>query len=452
MGLIGNYIHYTKKGYIEHGVTEDGKYQAWTSQRAMIQNKIENSSRTVNKKDLESFETLLNDIKEGKAVKTDNINNKVEKILQEKFKESLGTIDWSNWNVRKNKKGIGKINYKEHNVEKIGQKIKDIEKAIQEVKNSGDGQQYKRGSLAKIEEIKKAYKELTADLSKNEMIDTSLLKNLVSSNNYNFESIRREANKLIAEYATLPAINLQKGDLFENMIAYAPMVAASTAQKALGTVLGGDKEKVIINKDFFEDMYMTEEFKNGVLTTSSSQGKIDVHLEWEGSDLNISAKNVNLSKSYYIHILSGSSLLFLLQDVNTDFVNHFLNLNSIKGLAQEREKINEEVQLILMYKALTGDAYKRNAANVFAVNDNSSGGRSVKLYTMSELLKRIEEKEYYKQGVHIDNKRLGNFLFKNNWEGKKDIKSETEAKIRISNLLTDAHARKVNVSLNVNAL
>ena len=143
---------------------------------------------------------------------------------------------------------------------------------------------------------------------------------------------------------------------------------------------------------------MTEKFENGTLsTTRKSQGKIDVLLKWQGRDLKISAKNVNL-QACYIHILSGSPFLYMIQDLNGDFVNHFINVYSIQQkrgslaakFAKQRKDSMDAMKFILMYKALTGDNYNRNAANVFAINDNSASGKgSIKVYTMEQLIHKI---------------------------------------------------------------
>jgi len=58
-----------------------------------------------------------------------------------------------------------------------------------------------------------------------------------------------------------------------------------------------------------------------------TQDKLDVAFEWKGDLLNISAKNYSLANSdAMIHLLSGSSLLYLISNENPDFVNHWLNL------------------------------------------------------------------------------------------------------------------------------
>jgi hypothetical protein len=53
-------------------------------------------------------------------------------------------------------------------------------------------------------------------------------------------------------------------------------------------------------------------------------------LNWDGKDLGISAKNVNLDKGW-ARLVTDSSLLYLLQDEDPQFVNHFLNIFATHG-------------------------------------------------------------------------------------------------------------------------
>lgn len=121
----------------------------------------------------------------------------------------------------------------------------------------------------------------------------------------------------------------------------------------------------------------------------------------------ISAKNVSLD-SYYIHILDGSPLLYMLQDVDSEYVNHFLNIfASHKGhssksatVASYRTAMLQDIKLVLMYKAITGDVAGRKTANLFIVNDNRTG--SVKVYAIDDLIDKIEQQPI--DGIQLNGK------------------------------------------------
>ena len=49
MSAIGNYIHYTAQGYLEHGITKKGKFTAYKSQKeAIIKKALANSRSSLN--------------------------------------------------------------------------------------------------------------------------------------------------------------------------------------------------------------------------------------------------------------------------------------------------------------------------------------------------------------------------------------------------------------------
>jgi hypothetical protein len=63
-----------------------------------------------------------------------------------------------------------------------------------------------------------------------------------------------------------------------------------------------------------------------------TQDKLDVLFNWDGDELKVSAKNYKLEdSSAMIHLVSGTSLLYLISSEKTDFVNHWLNVITTTG-------------------------------------------------------------------------------------------------------------------------
>lgn len=483
MSAIGDYIHLTAEGYSKYGIAKNDKYKGKavdlaTSiriQRDEIYNRLKNNKGNITDDNIKIFEEILNTSKEklGQQKDDDNIIKiQLEKILDDKFKETLGTIDWSTLNVSAKESQKSSVPY----VKKSDMKLSTIEKSVQQLNKvintlrSTDGTANRKEIKQQIEALNKQYKELKNNIYKTDRGQTimSLSNDKKYSNKHlleDFESFSKNLNTLIKQYASIPAINLQKGDLFEYLIALAPLTAQDLATEAIenkirNSVLGGQREKVKFNKDFFTNI--TQEFENGTLsTTRNAQGKIDVQLKWSGEDLKISAKNVNL-QSYYIHILSGSSFLYMMQDLNRDFVNHFINVYSIqkKGgslaadFTQQREDSMDAMKFALMYKALTGDNYQRNAANVFVINDNSTSGKgSIKVYTMEQLINKLVSQRLYDSGITINGKTTLNekFKIKDNIAVNTAKDTQEAAKIRITNILAYLHSQKIHASLSTKA-
>lgn len=138
--------------------------------------------------------------------------------------------------------------------------------------------------------------------------------------------------------------------------------------------------------------------------------------------------------------------MYLLQDEDPQFVNHFLNIFATHGqkgsnkasLTAFRNRMLEEVKLILFYKALTGDTYGRKAANVFILNDNRTG--RVKVYSIPDLIDKVAQKPI--KGIQLNGKTFtASTSLKNNWH-------RDSAQARIGTLLAEAHSKKVKVSIN----
>lgn len=332
--------------------------------------------------------------------------------------------------------------------------IKKLNKLEDIIRQESQKEPIPRGLKTRIKELQKYYKDLARELAQAKEangLDSS--KAIMAREATTLREKRKYINELIKEYAAYPAVNLQKGTFFENLIAYAPYVAQSRAEEAIGQVIGDVVEDVSFNSSNFASQFLTEQITSEVLEkTTVSQGKIDVMIQWNGKDIGISAKNVNMNNFHYIHVLSGSSLLYMLQDINADFVNHFLNLYAQHGknrdgsssapydlqLNARKSAILQEVKLILLYKAMTGDTNGRSSANLFVVNDAATG--KVRVIDMYTLLENVSKENI--QGIQFNGKTFNEKIkFANVW-------NQSSPQQRISGLLLDVHAQKVTASLN----
>ena len=489
MSAIGDYIHLTAAGYENYGITKNSKNKGTdlaasiTTQKDDIYQRLKNNRGYVKNKDIKTFEKILNSTKKDlEQQKEDDGSTRAQlkKLLDEKFDASLGKVDWSTLNVSATKNQKNPVPYVRSSMKlsTVVESLQQLNKIINTLRST-NGAANRDKIQQQIQALNKQYGILKKQITRTDRGQTIIeLSNKYSGKNLfnnekdlleNFESFRENLNTLISQYSSMPAINLQKGDLFEYLVAAAPLSAQELAVNAIEekirkSVLGKDREEVKFNKKSFANV--TERFENGTLsTTRKSQGKIDVLLKWQGKDLKISAKNVNL-QAYYIHVLSGSSFLYMIQDLNGDFVNHFINVYSIQqkggslaaNFAQQRKDSMDAMKFILMYKALTGDNYNRNAANVFAINDNSASGKgSIKVYTMEQLIHKIISQGLYDRGITINGKTTLNEKFKIENNIAVDAVNNTQegnaqaAKIRITNILSYLHSQKIHASLSTKA-
>ena len=462
MSAIGNYIHLTAAGYNRTGTNrqrEGPSLDAATAlslEKDFIRQRIE-SYKSMN--DLSSLESEINNLLDvlGDRVEPSKTNwdNEVRQIIEdyltEEYGNTLQTIDWSNLDVNFTSvktKGVGKIktNYWQYKNWKstILSRINELNTYMENFSENKTTREY-QDAINRINTIKNDLYKGTYDM---------IAKNGWNTNKQNPLKIAiKDLNEIIAKYAAMPAISAQKGDLLEATIAVIPAMTKDMLNKEIGSFIKGrDKVSVTIDENNFKDKSWNIQLGDIVQTGRTSQGKIDVAFEWEGQQLNISAKNVNLKDRNFIHIMGGSSLLYLLQDENVDFVNHYFNLFSnhpdkkgnVAGYAAMRNAYFDVLKLMIAYKALTGDSFDRgnNQADVFIVSDSSgSHSRRVKVFSIGDILQKFLERPTSNLG--IANASSIQRLYAN-----KRVENSPSGIARVAAVLNEAHARKITASFN----
>lgn len=446
MAGIGDYIHYSAQGYLDHGVTVNGAFSAYASQKATILSKAQkNANGSLNKMEQKELAQVLKSMTQAGS----NTSNKyiqqaqtaVAQKMNELFGEALGDINWSTGDIGFKTDRVYRVGraYSSINEQDILNRIERVEQVL--IKRMQDGLVGTSEIRTQLNVLKQNYQNAVNQIKADKQA-RGLPTTLTSADAAKgLGAYRDQLNNIIQEWAAFPPVYLQKGTFFEHLIAQAPIVADYNAKAAVGKVVGDAVENVQINLDNFEGKYLTKQFKDDFIeTTRVSQGKIDVEMNWRGKDLKISAKNVNLGNRY-VQLLSSSSLLNLLQDEPTNFVNHALNilsahkgsLGAIKGM---RSGMIEELRLIILYKALTGDVGGRKKANLFIANDNKTGEVKIHdVYTILEQASKNISRGFAVKGV---NGRMNKFA--NPYKSSPDE--------RISALLADVHSRKISVGLS----
>lgn len=498
MSAIGDYIHYTASGYEKHGITKDGNFVAYNY--AIMKNNIMKriNSSQLTSKDKEQLQKALNNIlsdndKSGSV--ESKIRTEIQNILEEQFMETLGKIDWETGNisaasVQTSKEGTKSKITTDANQDSI--QLKTILSRIRALEGIRDN----LGTSAKKTELTQKIQEIYVQLNyiltngkkigkltelKNTKLEGMTNNKLISINSLgeNEDNLITKINTLMKAYAATPAINLQKGTLFEYVIALAPAIARVNAGENLEDVLNELKQSVVgdarsqieINfdkNDFTKDIDINQlSLKNYAVSDgiggrtaiayNASQEKIDIILSWNGKYIPISAKNIKLNSGYDVHILSGSSLLYLIQDESPDFVNHYFNIVAEHGSFVNGEPINnsdkinqnyqaahEAMKYILFFKAISGQTYGRQGAEIFLVNDNSQEG-GIRILEIADIVQKAVDNLDKFAIITSNGEAIENISIKNNW-------SSSGYSERITNFINSVHQQKISASIKASTI
>lgn len=279
-------------------------------------------------------------------------------------------------------------------------------------------------------------------------------------------------NQINAAFATLKfPKQAATGEVFEDFLTIAGLYAEGKAGQISDkliekTLLGGQRSNVLIHgSNFSSDFVDLDKLrKSGAFSKTGSfdsntnytfkegftQDKLDVQINWYGDTLNISAKNYKLKDdSDKIHLVSGTSLLYIMQNENVDFINHWLNTVTVNSFLSNDEPMNKNLlqeahttmKTIILAKALTGQNLGRNGvADTFVLNHRTK--KKIYVWTTKQFFDACEK--------NINNLSFKNYpnTIKNTWVGTdKNIPNQASAKDRISNLIAKVHTYKLHVSV-----
>lgn len=472
--LIGDYIHYTANGYNEYGIYRKQKSSPVTNFSDFANAEIDKiKCKEVNTTQLEQeLNSFFSNAQNGNLTKDQKAAQRaVMRQMNKEFGDKLGNITTTGdvtMSEQQKAKSIGKISdvakkdRSSLNPKKIMNKIHKLEKTLAFLENEvgNESTEYntlKTGLNAAKQEAESLYRDFIYDNT----IPDSAKAEIERENN-----IIDKLNSLIKTYAAMPAISLQKGEYFEFLVSYLQGVMngisireITKAMKEIKT--GGKTEEMKIDDSFFgikgdekDELYRINFSENTDMTIKKSQGKVDIIVDVEDQKIGASLKNVNLSKEHaWIHTVSGSNLLYFLQDMAPDFVNHFLNLNAAHkrntGEINETAKQNsrQAMKRVLAAKALSGATYGRKQADLFIVNNNQTG--KVQIFSMGKLTQALKNAKLESFSVKVGGKSINDL---NQFENKSVSDDDALGVQRISRLLSSLRKLKLDAGLQASFL
>ena len=480
MSAIGDYIHLTAAGYNKYGImrnskTENNSSFYFPSARDKELKKIKASLKdSVN---IQKMETQLNNFftetRNGEQSEiTQNVLNAVLEQMNEKFNKTLGNISVGTGDITVTKEmRDNAISQLKTFATKSGAKrlspsqVKNKVDQLQQVLNKLQGVEN-----TQAEELEQMLKNIELQMKNlyGEIIDTEKIPKGTKAVLNKEKNLKSQINKAIKAYAASPAVALQKGDFFEFLVPYVLGTANEYSIKEITDMMndlkvGGHSEDMTIKEENFgivddEGEIQRFDFDEDVLEIKKSQGKIDVNIIFNNDNIGASLKNINLSKKYgWIHTVSGSNLLFFLQDIEPVFVNHYLNLNAQHSSSKmKNEKGNDKINItlreqsrlamrsVLAAKALTGTTFGRKGADIFIVNDNKKG--KVRIVNMSSIIDALNTaKKSIGVSVKLDKGEMVEKqpLFLN----RSVAETDTLGKLRISKLLNSLRYIELSSSI-----
>lgn len=457
MSAIGDYIRLTTEDCI--GYNGYAQQKNWREQRLQQLQTIKSSTLT-------SITEAVEGITTPKTEKQKIFAKQVQNMIQNKWVKDFEDIDWQNLTVFtgddvKNG-GVGRIRLKNNQVTtKISTVVRKIEKLQQiilndlKTKNTSLTTEQLTALFDKkikpmMEAFEEAYNYSYTELKKfsDDKIDNLGLKVSQHRNRQiAIKTFMQETNALIEKYAEIPAIASAEGNLLEYVVAAAGQVTGSMAEQTIikqieDAVKGQQTVKTEFNRNILpaeiQEQVIQQNSKLNISSdTQSRRSKIDIQLEWDKEPLRISAKNIRIKDTHgWASLVDGSPLLTMIQNMDIDFVNHYLKLISYNKIPTElkdiRENTIEQMKLNLAFTALIGDQFSnsKDKVNVFVINDKN--GKGIKFIAIPDLVKKLKSTN---TSVKLNTKSISDFRL-------------LTKKMNLQQIIMKIHETKVHAAFN----
>lgn len=362
--------------------------------------------------------------------------------------------------------------------QEIKRAVTDIEKEIKNISMNAKNFSVDLRQKSSIQAAFKPCLEYLAEIEGN--------KKIISHNT----SLITMINNLI-ELMSSPTVSAIACDIGE----YTALIAAAAMQEEASNIVNNNlmqtvqsiksdvliadtREKSNTNQKLYDfaNLFNIKETDFEIVTTqkrdnNGSQTKIDIKLNDSNNDVGISVKNYNLSNNSYISLVGDTPFVSLLSE-EPEFAAHYLNivnahdytLGGKKGKGKEyvggssfssyRSKANEVLKMYSLLPALKGYSDRQNVDYVL-INDNSrSDINSVKLIHIYDIIREIVNNRNITNNISmkVGGKSIGQLgisqIWKNEWQGDRNLPDMASSKQRIVKLLADVHKTNISISIS----
>lgn len=487
MAGIGEYVHYRLKNYRAYGIginTVEGMSltQSYKQAHSELLANINRTKTALNLVTLENemnqtFDLLSKSPQPEDFYSKDSFEQKFKDLVEKKIEEKNNGhwIDWTNLSVNSlgSQFSQAKMKYGQKNTSNDYFQLKTWDKFKQLVAQSKN---VLTGALAKgaisqseANALAKQFQQIDANIAQQE---TAIAQNGIKKQTKNLESLFKRYNDIVSQYE-LPS-KKEFGDLGEFVAEFCLLKAAGFSNKTVSRLIkshiqnpiGMQKSTTTLTfSDFLKEddlreqlggTYSIEEAQGGRIiatTLSGSQNTIDIQTRFE--DKIIANNSVKNKDSVYapIKILGGAPFTSLFNLVNTDFVNHYMNLlafskNYSNWISQRANPLWEKA---IMVRGLSGQRTKGNSglANIFIVFDRKA--QKFRLFSIQDILFRSLWGEGSPKGLELTGDPLPTSV-DNTYVGYKSRSLYSDASKRIAKIIGNLHNIKINASLRLSSL
>lgn len=525
---IGDYIHYNYYNYLKQGLVRKTIYNTsnekaktahvlYEEQKSILHKNLKNKKKSFSKKTLEKIEYNLNYIygKPGNT-KIYNIRDKMlEEMTEAIFKKvqqlsrvpksvsmnnslALGRSISDQADIDKlykqltkdEKETISKLN---KNYIKLDNKSINYNTINQRIMNLINNIQPKAKGTYLFDEIDRVVtewnnirtqlttKKINKTIHSNFLTDLNLLYKDLATQNFSYEKglageIAVEAYSELSNLIDIHGKKYALGKITEivnntllnknNLKSHKGINTNLYDQRYIDFNIVLDSDNKTYKQKSMREWYNGEDTK--YFTYTPTEDKIDIHIKVDGREIPVSIKNYNLSVPGNVSLLSGKSLIALIQEYTT-FVNHYLNITTIRSGDDNTDRaptkdlntMKKAMKLTILTKAIAGGVYgikgagqpitKSGEAEILVVNDSSTTNPKFKVYHLQDIFEKTSQNMQLLEITNGSNSHTPLNLDFNNRYIKATKESKNRAiKTRISNIIKEMHDVELSVSINKN--
>lgn len=492
MGYIGDYIHARAENYRQYGIRQTGtggtSFQVALRKARDELRQFQNISKLEKSINISTLEKEFNDLKNGQKVQGIQLTQEDQNAFLSTMNQILGNNklkDFSNMSAEAIEElfDAKKMKYDQNSKNYSDQTLQKFESLLQNFANSIQAAFMAHTITAQtakeLEQKRKELEILSKQLKQQKITSKGAWSSIFDSYNQIVKDYTAPTPKDLGEFAeieTLFIMSILSGKTAQEaqQIVEEELIKPLQSRKFWTGAQGSKTEIVNLSNRFVDGEALTAKnpktgirnwiYKKGgatgkgftISTTTSSQDTVDIQLSLTGNPKDIIRASVkNYSSFQNIKIVSGVPLGTLFNLINTDFINHYINLLALNGskggkdLKSDRDQANAVMGQTAFVRGLIGarsnTATSTSVANLFIVNNRSSNQVRI-IDTASMIRKILGINNLASLDQYIDVKTLPKKV-NNKWVGEKTVNDSKSAQMRITAIIAQLRQKKLSVSI-----